>query len=48
MIRSKLTFVAGVGAGSLMTALVLTMGSAGVEAWRADGQAAAGPPGAHN
>ena len=46
MIRSKLTFVAGVGAGSLMTALVLTMGSAGVEAWRADGQAAAAPKGA--
>jgi quercetin dioxygenase-like cupin family protein len=44
MIRSKLTFLAGVGAGSLMTALVLTMGSAGVAAWRADEQAAAAAP----
>jgi quercetin dioxygenase-like cupin family protein len=35
MIRSKLTFVAGAVAGSVLTAGVLTIGSAGLEALRA-------------
>ena len=35
MIRSKLTFVAGVVAGSVITAGLLTAGTAALEAWRA-------------
>jgi quercetin dioxygenase-like cupin family protein len=35
MIRSKLTFLAGVVAGSAITAAMLTVGSAGVQALRA-------------
>ena len=40
MKESKLTFMAGAGAGALITAAVLTMGSAGLAAWRAEPQAA--------
>ena len=42
MIRTKLTFLAGAGAGSLITAAALTLGSAGLSA-RADAQAPAAP-----
>ena len=35
MIRSKMTFVAGVAAGSVLTAGLLTVGTAGLEALRA-------------
>lgn len=45
MLRSKVTFLAGMGAGSVMTAVVLTMGSAGVQALRAPQAAAAQAPG---
>ena len=40
MIRSKMTFVAGVAAGSVITAGLLTVGTAGLEALRAEPQAA--------
>ena len=39
MIRSKMTFVAGAVAGSVLTAGVLTIGSAGLEALRATADA---------
>jgi quercetin dioxygenase-like cupin family protein len=41
MDRSKLTFVAGAVAGSVLTAGLLTVGTAGLEAWRAPQAAAA-------
>jgi len=46
MIGSKLTFVAGVAAGSVMTAGLLTVGAAGLEAVRAPQAAAAAKPAA--
>lgn len=40
MLRSRLTFLAGAIAGSVLTAVVLTMGGEVVAAWRAPQQAA--------
>ena len=44
MIRSKMTFVAGVVAGSVLTAGVLTVGTAGLEALRAPQAAPSAKP----
>ena len=44
MIRSKMTFVAGVAAGSVLTAGLLTVGTAGLEALRAPQAAPAAKP----